>query len=290
MGHQEHIELPDGRMLCFADIGDKHGAPVFFYHPGMSSRLMGVHLSEKVVARGGRLIAPDRPGIGGSDPAPSRTLTSWARDVTALADALDIDRFSVLAISAGCSHAAACAHALPDRVERVALVSCGGPFDIPEARSGMSGTNRLLFLLAQWWPWALRMLLTQQRSQLDRDSERFYQGAISSLAGPDKALLAGLSADEKQEFIDDTREAMRQGAAGPALDMKLVSAPWGFPLDEIRVPVHLWHGLADTSAPPPMARWVEQQIPGCKGIFVEDEAHFSVAISRIDEVMDTLLK
>jgi pimeloyl-ACP methyl ester carboxylesterase len=60
--------------------------PVLYFHGGMSSRLdIGFGDSEAKAHRV-RLLAPDRPGIGGSDRAPRHTIASWAADVSALAE------------------------------------------------------------------------------------------------------------------------------------------------------------------------------------------------------------
>ncbi len=38
------------------------------------------------------------------------------------------------------------------------------------------------------------------------------------------------------------REAMRQGTEGCVQDYRIFGDPWGFSLEEIRVPVHIWEG------------------------------------------------
>ena len=48
-----------------------------------------------------RVLCPDRPGIGLSDPKPDRTIAGYADDVEALADALGLGRFAVLGASSG---------------------------------------------------------------------------------------------------------------------------------------------------------------------------------------------
>jgi pimeloyl-ACP methyl ester carboxylesterase len=45
---------------------------------------------------GVRLISPDRPGIGLSDPQPDRTIRDWADDIADLLDQLGVDRFAVM--------------------------------------------------------------------------------------------------------------------------------------------------------------------------------------------------
>jgi hypothetical protein len=65
------IELPDGRRLAYADLGDPSGRPLLMAHGTPSSRLDGVFLDRAADRRGWRLIVPDRPGHGSSDPQPA---------------------------------------------------------------------------------------------------------------------------------------------------------------------------------------------------------------------------
>ena len=78
-----------------------------------------------------RLIAVDRPGIGGSDPKPGRVVANWAADVEDLADDLGLDRFAVSGWSAGGAYALACADALQPRVGAVGLIGASGRLDRP---------------------------------------------------------------------------------------------------------------------------------------------------------------
>ena len=45
---------------------------------------------------GVRLISPDRPGIGLSDPLAGRNMLDWADDIAELLDQLGVDRFAVV--------------------------------------------------------------------------------------------------------------------------------------------------------------------------------------------------
>jgi pimeloyl-ACP methyl ester carboxylesterase len=80
-------------------------------------------LDAAVRSLGIRYLAVNRPGFGGSDPSPGRTVADHAGDVEELADALGVKRFSVIAVSAGGPFALACAWALPDRVVAAAAAS-----------------------------------------------------------------------------------------------------------------------------------------------------------------------
>ena len=65
--------------------------------------------------------------------------------------------------------------------------------------------------------------------------------------------------------------------------------PWGFGLEEISVPVMIWHGTADPSLSVSHAQWLASRIPGARPHFEEGEGHFSVAFSALDRKLDELV-
>ena len=123
-----------GRRLTWAEYGDPDGEVVFYFSGGDSSRLEGRCLDAAAQSLGVRVIAPDRPGFGGSDPVPDRTLGDWADDVAALADAVEARAFSVVGLSGGGPHALATAWALPTRVRSVVVVA-SAPAPAPRSAS-----------------------------------------------------------------------------------------------------------------------------------------------------------
>ena len=116
------VTMPDGRRLAYTEWGLPDGKPVLCFHGTPGSRLWCPDEEATSAARV-RLIMPDRPGIGRSDPLEGRTLADWPKDVEALADALQISSFAVVGVSAGGPYAAACAALIPGRLSGVALVS-----------------------------------------------------------------------------------------------------------------------------------------------------------------------
>ena len=71
-----HI-LADGRRLSFEDSGPRGGKPVLYFH-GVPSAGTEWHMwgDEALLnAAGVRLIAMDRPGVGGSTFQPNRCLS-----------------------------------------------------------------------------------------------------------------------------------------------------------------------------------------------------------------------
>ena len=90
---EKTIKLSDGRTLGYEILGDADGSPLFFFHGTPGSRLVLAEDDLLAQVPGLRLILPDRPGCGLSDPAPARTLIDWPGDVAQLADHLGLERF-----------------------------------------------------------------------------------------------------------------------------------------------------------------------------------------------------
>src|SRR5262252_7876823 len=95
------IEIDRGeRVLQVRDAGDPGGAVVMYFHGTPGSRL-DLSFGEDLAARRGvRLVSFDRPGYGGSTPAPFG-LVSTGADAHAVADALGVAQFAALGVSGG---------------------------------------------------------------------------------------------------------------------------------------------------------------------------------------------
>lgn len=91
------IELTDGRRLGYAEYGDSHGTPIFYFHGNFGSRLEAAFGKENSAHdMGVRFISPDRPGMGLSDYQKNRSILDWPNDVLELASLLEIDKFAVI--------------------------------------------------------------------------------------------------------------------------------------------------------------------------------------------------
>ena len=266
------FKLEDGRTLAFAECGDLSGKPVFFFQGTPSTRLF--HPDGALSARmGARVITVDRPGFGRSSFQPGRTLLDWPGDVLALADHLGIGRFAVAGISGGGPYAAACAYRIPDRLTRVAILGCFGPVALAEMTSGMPRERLLALWLVRHAPWILRPLFWLFRHP-GRNTERFLARYTAHNPPADRTFLD--RPDVRARMVDNYREAARQGVRGFAWEVIVVTRPWGFRLEEIRVPVHIWHGDQDSSTPLAMAEAMAQAIPHSCLTVLPGEGHFLV--------------
>jgi pimeloyl-ACP methyl ester carboxylesterase len=279
---QKYIPLSDGRRLSFAEFGDRQGKPVFYFHGFPGSRLEaklvdGISRETQV-----RFIGIDRPGYGLSDFKPERRIIDWANDVAELADALRIDRFSILGVSGGGPYAAACACKMPDRLDAVGIICGMGPVNIPGLIPDMPWIYRQGLRLAGRLP-EIATAIYPFSAFLFRDyPERMLSILSGKVAGPDKIALK--NKELIQVLSASFREAFRSSLRWPATDVVLYSRPWGFSLEDIKITVHLWHGEKDRIVPPEMGRYLARSIPDCRATFFPDEGHFSIILNRIEEI------
>lgn len=245
------VTLPDGRGLAYTEWGLPDGKPVLCFHGTPGSRLWCPD-EAATAAAGVRLIMPDRPGIGRSDPMDGRTLADWPKDVVALADALEMSAFGVVGISGGGAYAAACAALIPGRLRGVALVACRALSEYnwaerPEARDEWSPEERAEFDVARQDPAAAADLTAQHAAdwvnQLDGHPEMIQ--AMLEKEGADGDRWFWEDSSRKAALESTIRDWARQGLDGIKWEMIDVFQPWGFRLADISIPVTIWCGCQD---------------------------------------------
>jgi pimeloyl-ACP methyl ester carboxylesterase len=278
------LRLRDGRQLAYLESGDPRGKPIFLIQGTPSSRLMR---PDETITRelGARLVMFDRPGFGLSDYQSHRTLLDFPNNLVALADALGIERFAIAGISGGGPYTAATAFALPDRVTVAGLISAAGPADAPHALDGITPVRRIGFYLARYAPAILRPVLWLTNNPR-HNPEKFFAQYTHHNPPRDQAILA--QSQFRAMMIANYAESTRQGLRGFARELWIVARPWGFRLEDIRVPVFVWHGDADNSTPIAMARYVASKIPSCRATYLPGEGHLFL-FSRWREILTTLL-
>lgn len=276
------VRLADGRRLGYADYGDPRGWPLFFFHGTPGSRVMAGFAATQAQAWGIRLLAPERPGYGLSDPQPRRRLLDWPEDIRQLADALELEAFGVVGVSGGGPYAAACAWRLPERIQVAGIVSGLAP---PDALEGALPRPQRLLAPILRRSGLTQPFLTLVAIAIRRQPQRFLTALLPLMPRPDRAVLS--RPEVRQLQIDGIIQACRQGAQAAAQDLALFSRPWEFSVNEIAVPVHLWHGVRDRVVPVAMGRYLAAHIPGCQGYFLPEAGHLWI-FEGYKEVMQTL--
>jgi pimeloyl-ACP methyl ester carboxylesterase len=268
----------DGRRLAFVEHGDPAGPPVFLFHGTPGSRLDHDPFDRPTSVR---LIVPDRPGYGLSDPQPGRELVDWPADVVAIADELGLGRFTVAGISGGGPHALVCGALAPDRVERVVLVCGVGPLDREGADDGMVGSNAMLNELSRTDPAAVHAIGAAMAEAITADVAGFFAQGRDDLPAVDAAALD--LPEVRAMMFASVVEAVRQGGTAFADEMCLLARSWGFEPAAITVPVHLLHGAEDLNVPLAHAQHLVAVIPGAELTVMEGEGHLSLPLLHSTE-------
>ena len=278
------LELHDGRRLAFAEYGKRDGLPLLLCHGTPGCRLLPrLDTASWIIENGIRVIVPDRPGYGSSDPAPKRTIIDWATDVEELANHLGLGRYHVAGGSGGGPYALACAIHSPERVMSATLICSGCPPEVIPASKEMNRGNRIVFFLARYAPLILRGVfalnakaMKKRRAEPEPDSKKAQKLArlkakkLAGLPEWDRRILEGQGGESVRLQM---QEAFRQGGDGIYRDLLLVVHPWRLELKKLTVPVFLWHGVADTHMPVAGARALSKLIPGCEAHFIPDAGH-----------------
>ncbi|KAK0643720.1 hypothetical protein B0T16DRAFT_459831 [Cercophora newfieldiana] len=107
-----------GRVISFSEVGDPNGSAVFCCVGMGLTRYITAFYDELALTLKLRLITPDRPGVGDSEPYAEGTATplGWPDDVYAICQSLKITKFSILAHSAGAIYALATALRMPQHI------------------------------------------------------------------------------------------------------------------------------------------------------------------------------
>ena len=284
-GAKSWVHLKDGRCLAYAVYGAAEGIPVIAMHGLPGSRLQYYPDDAITAAAGVRLIVPDRPGYGCSDPLSEGRVVDWATDMATLADTLEIHRFRVLGLSGGGPYALACAAILPDRVIKVSLVSALGPLDAPGSTVGMALPNRLVLRLARSAPAVVRPGLWLTSALLRRFPGLYLRGLTPHVSEADKDVL--LDGTVTTMLRNDLAQALRQGAAGVWSDLNALTAPWGFEMDQIDTPVDVWHGDTDRIVPQQMGYLLSQGLTQARWKPVPGGGHFMV-VPRWHGILEAL--
>jgi pimeloyl-ACP methyl ester carboxylesterase len=279
----EHTIDVDGRTLRVLESGAPDGVAVFALHGTPGSRLQWHELVEDAERRGVRLIGYDRPGYGGSYPAPGRSVADAARDVAAIADSLGIERFAVEGGSGGGPHALACTQ-LADRVVAVASLAGVAPWEAEglDWLDGMGQDNLDEFGATLEGEDVLRRYLLGQRDELLAGSaETIAETMESLLCAPDRACLTG----ELAEFLrKQVQTGIECGVEGWLDDDFAFLRPWGFELEDIEVPVQVWHGAQDRFVPVAHGHWLAGHIPRAEAKIYDEDGHLTLQVNRIGDV------
>jgi pimeloyl-ACP methyl ester carboxylesterase len=282
------VSLPRRRRIGYAEFGPEGGRPLLWFHgtPG-ARRQIAPQARELAHERGVRIVSIERPGVGASTPHAYRALVDFAGDVERICAALGIGRFAVAGLSGGGPYALACAHQMRDRVVAAAVLGGVAPAVGPDAAPG--GASGLIRAFAPLMLRARRPVGNALRS-LIRLLEPLADQAVDLFARMmppgDQRIFEDPAL--RDMFKDDLIAGGRRNMQAICLDVGLFARDWGFALEDLEVPVHLWYGDGDIIVPAHHGEHLARRIPGARLRIRPGEGHLG-GLGASEEVFDTIL-
>lgn len=309
------ILLPDGRFLAYKEQGvpaDEARFSVVVPHSFLSSRLAGIPGIRNSLLQefGIRMVTYDLPGVGESDPHPSRNLESSALDMLHLSYTVNItQKFWVLGFSGGNMHAWAALRYIPDRIAGAIMVApMVNPYDPSMSKEERRRTwvkwttkKKLMYLLAKKLPILLPYFY--RRSFLSGNHGQIEKWLALSLGNRDKALIESPMFEEFWQR--DVEESVRQRNVYPFVEEAVLQVSnWGFRLADLKVrkkrkgkgllvwlksiygqaeesingflgPIQVWQGMDDQVVPPSTSDFLQRVLPDAMVHKLPYEGHFT---------------
>jgi pimeloyl-ACP methyl ester carboxylesterase len=273
------------RTIGIYEYGDPAGAPVFALH-GTPANGAGFDWTELPAAeRNLRIIAPDRPGIGRSTPVPLPAVADYAAELAALADAVEIDRFTVLGYSGGGPYALAAAAALGPRVQSATIVAGAGEIGGWATLADLARSDRQITWLSLHAPVIARAVLRTAELGSRIVPRIALWSASSELTASDRVVVR--NAGSPRQALGLFTQALAHSSAGVVDDYARLARPWHVDLGNITVPVHCWHGTADTLVPLAHTEELVARLPNARLTTWPGEGHLAF-VAHVDDVLDDI--
>src|SRR5439155_5228523 len=218
-----------------------------------------------------------RPGISSSSMQLDRKLSDWPSLVERLADDLELGEFRILAISGGAPYAYATAIAIPEQVRAIAIVGGVIPFAEMKDSKGLLPLYRWMLAFYRNRPQLLRRLFWLARPILALRPPVRLRPLLLKMLMLRPCDAESLRNDAAFEAIfESQRRAWRSSAEGVMADAQIYAEPWGFAIEDVRVPVRLWHGMEDRAFAVRLAQDIANCLPNRRARFIGNEGHYSL--------------
>lgn len=262
---------------------------LLFLHGSPSSGLQPPGMQSAAADLGLRLVSFTRAGYGSSTRHEGRSVASLVADATDVLDALGAPQAWVVGWSGGGPHALACAALAPDRFPAAALIGGVAPYpaegidwfegmgpeNVEEFKATLEDPENSVRSAERDWP--------KWREVTGAEIADTFGGLIDDV---DRGSLTG----EFAEYVAaGTREGLREGYWGWVDDDWAFTKPWGFDLETISVPVHIWQGGHDKMVPWVHGQWLATHVGHAVPHLLPDEGHLSLAVELLPRIFAELI-
>jgi pimeloyl-ACP methyl ester carboxylesterase len=223
--------------------------------------------------------------MGQSEYMPGRTLLDYPSDISALADAMKLDRFGVIGWSGGGPHALACAYAIPDRLTSCLIIAGYTNFsELPNASQYLrSRIDQIAVGLARSSPRSFACLFQMMNLSWKLFPNSSYFSFANTVHAVDRELLHH-APSIKRLIIASQKEAFVNGIRGPVKDAVIQYRDWGFRLGQITTKVHIFHGYNDYLVPSQFSQHIASEIGQSHIHWFVDQGHF-LPLGKMENIL-----
>jgi len=267
------LQLDDGRNLAWQEYGDPEGEPVVHCHSVLGSRMeLALNGDEISQNKSVRLIVIDRPGFGASDPDPDMSYIKWVGDLVQLVNYLEIKQFSITGYAMGGMYALACAHEIPERLNKIALISAGMPAESSSDYEQIIPLYKMNIRLAKYLPKVYKLLSDVLVKGVINDPAGFFSQLSEKMDAADQEIMKNETF--KTEMFASLQEGFLQGGKATAFEIIQLMHDWGFKPKNITIPVDIWHGDCDHHVPLVLAQRFKQHLKHTEYFICEGQGHY----------------
>ncbi|GAB7014040.1 alpha/beta hydrolase [Halolamina salina] len=273
--HTTTCSTAENRQLAYAEYGDPDGVPVLFLHGTPGSRRLGELFADDAEERGVRLLAPDRPGYGRSEPWLDRSVADAGTYLADLLDDAGVESAGVIGFSGGGAHALALAATRPGRVESVDLVAGTTP---PGVAAETPTPQRVLSGLAGATP---RLLGGLFRAQAWLAARRDPSFVLAQYTDDPESVPEAAAETVKADFLD----ALADSRSGAVTEFGNTATTWEIALDDVRADVRVRHGDDDTNVPLVNARRLHERLPSAELHVLDGADHLETLLGATPDAL-----
>lgn len=282
--HHVH-RMDDGRRVGYALYGDPDGFPVLNCHGGLLSRNDVAPVHADACGLGARIISIDRPGVALSDRNPGHAMRDWASDdVTSVLAELNVGRCSVMGWSLGGQYAVAVAHALSDRVVRVAVLAGCPPLDHPSRLAELNGMDRRFAALSTTRPRAARASFGVVHGMA-----RYTPALATRLTCVDLPAHEAAAVRAQGAWLPRTMEEGVRNSRGVIDEYRAMVSPWGFDPAGVSASVAVHQGSADKLVPQSWGRDLAAMLGNATFHLHAGDGHM-IGLTKRAEVLASLVE
>ncbi len=281
------LTLRDGRKFSYLELGDHEKEVILLIHGTPFSGRMWENLEWIKKNTHYRIIAVDRPGYGHSDSNGEDTFNEFHQDIIELLNYLKLDKISAIGVSGGGSYILKLALEIPDRLDRIAIVSSVGPC-VEEAIGDMN-SNRNLYKMAKKLP---KVIIFQNHlvlKMIRKDPEKFVRLAKKKLKGTDLKFIESNGFEKELALLYQDGCIQESTVKFNMMTHDILqTANWSIDLTKIDKLVHVYWGGHDKSIGD-QTKYIASQLPNAVEHFYSEEGHF-LLFRKSSEIFDSWLK